>query len=119
MPTNHLNLEDFPNSAYAHELRRGLADLRFGATLEAEYRVAHLQRVRLRVRIWYSVNVVLAVLFTVDQVRRAGVWTPLSLAHVGALVPCTVALVWLAWSRHYERLDLPASRVLVTTFRHF
>jgi len=116
MPTNHLNLEDFPNSAYAHELRRGLADLRFGDPLEAEYRVAHLQRVRLRVRIWYSVNVALATLFTVDQVRRAGVWNALSLAHIGVLVPCTAALAWLAWSRSYERLYLSASRVLVTTF---
>jgi diguanylate cyclase (GGDEF)-like protein len=116
MPTNRLNLDDFPNSAYAHELRRGLGDLRFGAPLEAEYRVAHLQRVRLRVRIWYSVNVVLSVLFTADQVRRAGLWNALSLAHVGALVPCAVALVWLAWSRHYERLYLPASRILVTAF---
>ena len=115
MPTNHLNLEDFPNSAYAHELRDGLAGLRFKDTLEAEYRVAHLRRVRLRVRIWYSLNVVLSVLFTADQVRRDGV-NALSLAHLGLLVPCTVGLVWLAWSRHYERWYLPASRVLVTTF---
>jgi len=116
MPTNRLNLEDFPNSAYAHELRRGLAKLRFGEALEAEFRVAHLRRVLLRVKIWYSVNVVLAVLFTADQVRRGGVWNALSLAHIGALVPCTTALVWLAWSRHYERYYLPASRVLVTSF---
>jgi diguanylate cyclase (GGDEF)-like protein len=116
MPTNHLNLEDFPNSAYAHELRDGLAGLRFADTLEAEYRVEHLRRVRLRVRIWYSLNVVLAVLFTADQVRRDGAWNALSLAHMGLLVPCTAALVWLAWSRHYERWYLPASRVLVTSF---
>ena len=116
MPTNHLNLEDFPNSAYAHELHDGLAGLRFEDTLEAEYRVAHLRRVRLRVRIWYSLNVVLSVLFTADQVRRDGFWKALSLAHLGLLVPCTVALAWLSWSRYYERWYLPASRVLATTF---
>jgi len=116
MPTNQLNLDDFPNSDYAHELRRGLADLRFGDALESEYRVAHLRRVRLRVRSWYSLNVVLAVLLAADQVRRNGVWNTLSLAHIGALVPCTAALVWLAWSRYYERWYLPASRVLVTSF---
>jgi diguanylate cyclase (GGDEF)-like protein len=116
MPANRLNLEDFPNSAYAHELRRGLGDLRFGEPLEAEYRVAHVQRVRPRVRIWYSMNVVLSVLFTADQVRRDGVWNVLSLAHLGLLVPCTAALVWLVWSRYYERWYLPASRVLGTSF---
>jgi diguanylate cyclase (GGDEF)-like protein len=116
MPTNRLNLEDFPDSAYAHELRRGLAHLRFEAPLEAEYTVAHLQRVRLRVRIWFSVTVVLAVLFTADQVRRAGLWNLISLVHMGVLVPCTVALVWLAWSRQYERFYLPAARVLVPIF---
>jgi diguanylate cyclase (GGDEF)-like protein len=116
MPTNRLNLEDFPDSAYAHELRRGLAHLRFEAPLEAEYTVAHLQRVRLRVRIWFSVTVVLAVLFTADQVRRAGLWNLISLVHMGILIPCTVALVWLAWSRQYERFYLPAARVLVPIF---
>jgi diguanylate cyclase (GGDEF)-like protein len=116
MPTTRLNLEDFPDSAYAHELRRGLARLRFEAPLEAEYAVAHLQRVRLRVRIWFSVTVVLAVLFTADQVRRAGLWSLITLVHMGALVPCAVTLVWLAWSRQYERFYLPAARVLVPIF---
>jgi diguanylate cyclase (GGDEF)-like protein len=116
MPNNHLNLEDFPDSPHAHELRRGLMDLRFEETLEAEYRVAHLRRVRQRVRIWYSLNLVLSVLFTADQVRRFGAWNPLSLTHICALVPCALALVWLAWSRHYDRWYLPASRVLATGF---
>jgi diguanylate cyclase (GGDEF)-like protein len=116
MPSNHLNLEDFPNSAHAHELRRGLARLQFEAPLEAEYRAVHLRRMRLRVRIWHSVNVVVTLLFTVDQVRRTGASSVLSLVHMAALFPCSVALVWLAWSREYQRLYLPAARVLVTIF---
>jgi diguanylate cyclase (GGDEF)-like protein len=116
MPTSKLNLDDFPDSAYANELRRGLARLRFEAPLEAEYRTAHLERVRLRVRIWFSVTMVLSILFTIDQVRRDGVWNPNSIAHLSVLLPCTVALVWLAWSPGYERFFLPASKVLVTLF---
>lgn len=116
MPTSRLNLDDFPDSAYADELRRGLARLRFEAPLEAEYTIAHLERVHLRVRIWFSVTMVLSILFTIDQVRRDGVWDPNSIAHLGVLLPCTVALVWLAWSSRYERFYLPASRVLVTLF---
>jgi len=114
--TNRLNLDDFPDSAYALELRRGLARLRFGAPLEAEYAAAHLERVRLRVRVWFSVTVVLAILFTINQVRSAGIWNPLSLIHVGVLLPSTLALVWLAWSPRYERFYLQAARVLVTLF---
>src|SRR5580658_10977652 len=116
MPTSRLNLDDFPDSAYAHELRRGLARLRFEAPLEAEYTMAHVERVRLRVRIWFSVTLVLSILFTFDQVRRDGPWNPNSIAHLSVLLPCTIALVWLAWSSRYERFYLPASRVLVTLF---
>ena len=87
--------------------------MRFEASLEAAYRTTHLQHVRLRVRIWYSVNIVLSILFTADQVRHDGMWNAFSIAHVFALVPCALALGWLAWSRHYERLYLPFARVLV------
>jgi diguanylate cyclase (GGDEF)-like protein len=116
MQTKSLNLEDFPDSAYAHELRRGITRLRFDALLEAEYTTAHLQRVRPRVRIWFSVTVVLSVLFTIEQVQRTGFGNVVSLAHLGCLIPCTTALAWLAWSRDYERLFLPAARVLVPIF---
>ena len=116
MPMNPLNLDDFPNSAYAFELRRGLTQLHFESVLEQEYQEAHLRRMRLRVRIWYSVNLVLAVLFSVDQVSRTGVWNALSLMHVSALVPCTAALAALAWSPQYQRWYLPAAQVLVTLF---
>jgi diguanylate cyclase (GGDEF)-like protein len=116
MAANRLNLNDFPDSAYAHELRRGLGRLRFAAPLEEEYATAHLERVHLRVRVWFSVTVVLAILFTIDQLRSAGLWNPLSLIHVGVHLPCTLTLAWLAWSSRYERFYLGASRVLVTLF---
>jgi diguanylate cyclase (GGDEF)-like protein len=90
--------------------------MRFEGSLEAAYRIAHLQRVRLRVRVWHSVNFVLAMLFTADQVRRTGLWNAVSVAHVFELVPCAIALVWLAWSRQYERWYLPLAGVLVAIF---
>jgi diguanylate cyclase (GGDEF)-like protein len=116
MPLKRASFETYPDSAYADELRRGSARMGFEASLEAAYRIAHLTRVRLRVRIWHSVNMVLAILFTADQVRRTGMGNAMSVAHVFALVPCTLALVWLAWSRHYERLYLPFARALVAIF---
>lgn len=116
MLISRLNLEDFPDSPYAQELGRGASKFSFTAALEAEYAPTHLQRVQLRIRVWFSLNVVLAALFTVDQLRRDGLWTLASVAHVGAVVPCTIALAWLAWSRQYMRFYLSAAPVLVTVF---
>jgi diguanylate cyclase (GGDEF)-like protein len=116
MPETTPNLENFTDSAYARELRRGPANMRFEARLEADYRLEHLKRVRTRVRIWHSVNIALVVLFTGDQVRRNGIFDALALAHVCALVPCALTLVWLAWSRQYEHLYLRFGGVLIPTF---
>jgi diguanylate cyclase (GGDEF)-like protein len=109
----NLNLDDFPDSPYARELRRGVAGLRFHGPLEAEYSHSHLGRVQLRVRALFSLTTVLAVLFTVDQVRRTGVGSMPSLVHLGVLMPCIAALLWLAWSRHYQRYYLATARILV------
>ena len=54
MPADHLNLEDFPNSAYAHELRRGLKRMRFEAPLEQQEEVhldGEVSRQRDRIRV--------------------------------------------------------------------
>ncbi len=113
MPGHHLNLGDFPNSAYAHELRRGLGSLRFGPLIEAEYVESHLRRVRLRVRIYFSLNLVPCILSTIDQLRHAGLFSVNGLAHCVAMLPCAIGLVWLAWSPRYQRLYLPTAQMLV------
>jgi diguanylate cyclase (GGDEF)-like protein len=111
-----LNLDDFPDSAYADELRRGLRFLRFKPPLESEYEGVHLRRVRSRVRIWMSLTLILAILFTTEQIHRTGPWNVLSVAHWALLVPCTVCLAWLAWDGNYERLYLRAAPGLVMLF---
>ena len=116
MPVTPPNLEYFPNSAYARELRGGSANMRFEAALEAAYRIVHLRRVRLRVRIWHSINLVLALLFTADQVQNDGVSNAFSVAHWSALLPSAVALFWLSWSRRYERFYLAFASVLTAVF---
>jgi diguanylate cyclase (GGDEF)-like protein len=67
----------------------------------------------MRVRIWHSVNIVVASLFTVDHLQRHALANVISLAHVCALLPCALALVWLAWSPQYERFYLGVARILV------
>ncbi len=110
---NRLNLDDFPDSAHAYELRRGVERLRFAPALEAEYTAVHLRRVRRRVRIWFSMTALLAACLSVDQLRRTGPWSPVSVAHWALLLPSAAALVWLALSERYERHFLPAAAVLV------
>ena len=112
MPAPPLNLDNFPESRYADELRRG-PRTRFEDSLEAEYTAAHLTRVRLRVRVWFSVLVVLAVLFTVDQVHRAGIWDPYSMLHWAVHLPCAAVLAVLPWTRFYQRYYMSVVRILM------
>jgi diguanylate cyclase (GGDEF)-like protein len=90
--------------------------LRFAPPLEAEYAAWHVQRVHLGVKVYFSINVALALLFSGEQVYRAGVGNTASLVHLATLVPCTIAMAWLAWSRNYERFYLPVACVLTPIF---
>ncbi len=108
-----INPDDFPGSPYAEELRRGVGGLRFDGELEAEYLRSHLARVRLRAKIWFLVSATMAVFFSVVQVRRTGLASPITLLHFGALLPCLFVLAGLVWSRVYERYYLQVARVLV------
>lgn len=116
MTFTEINARDFPDSPYALELQRRHADLRFAPTLEAEYSISHLQRVRRRVRIWFTLGFVIRLLLAIDQIRHTGVSSGPALIHIGAIVPCGLLLMWLSWSRHYERLYLRAALILVPLF---
>jgi len=109
-----LKLDDFPDSPYARELRRGTDGLRFEGPLEAEYRLSHLRNARLRVRSWFALTTLLTVLLTIEDVRRNAVGSAFFLLRMTALIPSSVALAWLAWSRQYQRYYLPAAGVLVS-----
>ncbi len=112
MPAPPLNLDNFPDSRYAEELRRG-PHTRFTDSLEAEYTAAHLKRVRLRVRVWFSVIAVLAVFFTIDQIHRAGIWDPYSMLHWAVHLPSAAVLAVLPWTRFYQRHYMSAVRILM------
>ena len=113
MPFGRLNLEDFPDSAYAHELRRGVKSMRFEAPLEAEFLTAHLERVRLRVRFWFALNVLLAAAVTFELVRRSGFWNVHSLVSLGLFLPCAATLMWLSWGSQYGRFYIRFAPLLV------
>src|SRR5215469_14206070 len=109
-PFRHLNVDHLPNSALTQELRSGVSRLRFEPDLEAQYRTSHLKRVRLSVRLWFTLSGALSLFYTVVQVLRTGFSVDF---HLLVVLPCSIALLLLVWSSDYERLFLPVSRVLV------
>jgi diguanylate cyclase (GGDEF)-like protein len=116
MTPTQINVRDFPDSAYALELDRRTAFLRFTPSLEAEYSISHLARVRRRVRVWFTLAFVIRILLVINQLRLTGVSSGLALIYMGAIVPCSVFLMWLAWGRHFGRLYLRVAPILVPIF---
>jgi diguanylate cyclase (GGDEF)-like protein len=116
MTPTQTNLRDFPDSAYALGLTRRTAFLRFAAPLEAEYSISHLARVRWRVRVWFTLAFVIRVLLAITQVRRTGVSSEPALIYVGAIVPCSLFLLWLVWGRYFARFYLRVAPILVSLF---
>jgi diguanylate cyclase (GGDEF)-like protein len=117
MPAAALDLDQFPDSPYATELRRDFPDLRFSPDLEQEFQAFHVDRVRSRVRFFqltlFLLSVTAAVhLITLDQMPARTVLT----GWLGLVIPTCLVLVWASWSRYYERLYLPAARVALPVF---
>ncbi len=112
MPINTANLDDFPDSPYAAELRKPLSTLRFDERLEAEYLAEHLRRVQPRARIWTALAALLAGGFTIAQWLQDHSWSVGVLAHVVLILPISLAMTWLAWSPGQMRLYLRVATVL-------
>jgi diguanylate cyclase (GGDEF)-like protein len=107
-----LDLEQFPDSPYANELRRDFPDLRFSPALEQEFQAFQLERVRSRVRFFQLATFLLCLavaihLMVLDRLPLRDVlvgW--LGAASLGSLL-----LLLTSWSRFYKRLYLPVARI--------
>ncbi len=113
-PSEILEHESFPDSAYAQELRRGFPDLCFAPDLERLFQAFHLGRARTRVRFFQLALGLLAVAAAVKLTVLDGV--PLgnvALGWLGLVIPACLALALASWSRLYRRLYLPAARLLL------
>lgn len=107
-----LDLQQFPDSPYANELRRDFPDLRFSPALEQEFQAFHLERVRSRVRFFQLATCLLCLavavhLMTLDGVPARSVF----MGWLGLAIPISLLLLWSSWSRFFERIYLPASRI--------
>jgi diguanylate cyclase (GGDEF)-like protein len=116
MAPTQVNPRDFPDSPYALELQRCGPFLRFAPALEKEYSNAHLRRVRLRVRVWFTFVLVVRIVFELAQMRNSGALSDAALTQLAMLLPGSAFLVYLVWGGLYERLYLKISAVLVPLF---
>lgn len=109
---NRLNLSAFPESPYAAELQRGIASLRFGAKLEAEYVETHLMRTRTLIRVACVLAALLIILRGIEQ-AVAGAWNGRLPIDFGLVAAGSAILAGIAWSPAFERLYLPFARIIV------
>jgi len=112
-----LDLNHFPDSPYAAELRRDFPDLRFSGELEQEFQAFHVDRARSRARFFQLAILLLCIagaahLVELDRVPVRAVVS----GWLGLVIPICLFLVCAAWSRHYERVYVPAARILVPIF---
>jgi diguanylate cyclase (GGDEF)-like protein len=107
-----LDLEHFPDSPYASELRRDFPDLRFSPALEKDFQTFHLDRVRSRVRFFQLATCLLSLAVAIHLVVLDGMSVrSVLVGWLGLAIPLSIFLLWASWSPFYERLYLPAARV--------
>ena len=107
-----LDLEQFPDSLYANELRRDFPDLRFSPALEKDFQAFQLERARSRVRFFQLATCLLCLavaahLIFLDGARLHDVLV----GWLGLAIPTTLFLVWASWGRYYERVYVPVARI--------
>ena len=105
------SLEGLPDSPYAAELRKASLPGRFAPALEADYMGTFLRENRALVRLSCTLAVLLVVMRGVEAAVGSG--APRSAPVFLTVLATSLALVWLAWSRGYERLYLPWAQVLL------
>jgi diguanylate cyclase (GGDEF)-like protein len=113
MPDSYLDATDSPGSEYVRQLQRGRTT-RFQQPLENAYLAAHLDRARLRVRIWFTLTSVIGAMSTLAEALRTGFTSAGTLLHAALLLPCDATLVWICWSSFYKGTYSRAAPCLVT-----
>jgi diguanylate cyclase (GGDEF)-like protein len=106
-----LDLDHFPDSPYASELRRDFPDLRFSPELETDFQAFHLDRMRARVRFFQLAICMLSAAVAVHLILDGVSVHDVLVGWLGLVIPVCLLLVWASWSRFYDRIYLPAARI--------
>ena len=105
------SLEGLPDSPYAAELRKARVPARFAPAMEADYVAGFLRESRTLVRLSCTLAVLFIVLRGLEVAIGSG--APRSTPVFLVVLASSLALLWLAWSRSYERLYLPWAQFLI------
>ena len=107
-----LDLEQFPDSLYANELRRDFPDLRFSPVLEKDFQAFQLDRARSRVRFFQLATCLLCLAIAAHLIFLDGAQgRDVLVGWLGLAIPATLFLLWASWGRFYDRLYVPVARV--------
>lgn len=112
MLPSRLNLEDYPDSVYAKELRDRSFRRRFPGELEREYFDDHLRRIAPRAKAWTALATLIALGFTIAHLLADRSLSPRVLAHFLVILPASVAMAWLAWTPALRRVYMATTRIL-------
>ncbi len=106
------SLEGLPDSPYAAELRKAPPSARFAAAMEADYLRSFLRDNLTLVRLSCTLAVLLMALRGLE-VLISGATADASRPAFLAMLVTSLGLIWLAWSRDYERHYLRWAQVLI------
>jgi diguanylate cyclase (GGDEF)-like protein len=112
MTTSPPSLEGLDDSPYAAELRKARPAARFAPAMEAEYLRAYLRDNRTLVRLSCTLAVLLMALRGLEVLLGSAAGQGSGPAFLGVLIT-SLTLLWLAWSRGYERHYLPWAQILI------
>src|SRR3569833_4555513 len=111
-----LDLEQFPDSLYANELRRATnikgPDLRFSPVLEKDFQAFQLERARAHVRFFQLASCLLCLAIAAHLIFLDGAPVrDVLFGWLGLAIPATLFLMWASWCRFYDRWNVPVGRV--------
>ena len=103
-----INFDDFPDSPYVSELRRGVSTRPFAPEIQAEYLSVHVERARLRARVWFSLSLLIGVGLTLLHAHDVGLHSLVDLGLAALLIVPAVLMFTIVWTPWYQRLFLHA-----------
>lgn len=110
-----LDLEQFPDSPYANELRRATGpDLRFSPALEKDFQAFQLGRARSRVRFFQLATCLLCLAIAAHLIFLDGArLRDVLVGWLGLGIPASLFLVWASWGRFYDHVYVPVARIVL------
>src|ERR1700690_3465081 len=116
--TNGFSVEDWPDLAYAPQLKSGIPWLTFTPDLEAEFRRSNLEETLGSIRTNLCLAIAIAIAFSAVETLVLGAKLNRipSLLHILVIVPVLLIVLATSFSRHRHRIYQPLTMVAATIY---